>query len=89
MNHLGRGPIGAISVYKADPPSRSLPDFAQVVEIFDAHSSVNPLVQHDHLNNPLDPQYPTVPGAIRACGHRERIYDNLTASRRKGMRVRD
>jgi site-specific DNA recombinase len=38
LDHVGRGKIDVIVVYKVDRLTRSLADFAKLVELFDQHS---------------------------------------------------
>src|SRR5579871_1567881 len=38
LSHVGAGKIDVVVVYKVDRLTRSLPDFAKIVDIFDKHS---------------------------------------------------
>ena len=71
---LPAGRVNTIVVYKIDRLTRSLTDFAKIVEILDARGasfmSVTPAVQHDDLDGTLDPQCPVIFRAVRARGHR-------------------
>jgi site-specific DNA recombinase len=61
--------VDVIVVYKVDRLTRSLADFAKLVELFDQHSVVclrHPAVQYDLLDGEADPQRPAVLCAIRA-----------------------
>jgi DNA invertase Pin-like site-specific DNA recombinase len=65
--------IDIVVVYKVDRLTRSLADFAKLVELFDAHSVLlrlgDPAVQYHHLNGPADPQCAAVLCPVRARGH--------------------
>ena len=68
------GRIEIVVVYKVDRLTRSLADFARLVEIFDVQSvsfvSGDAAVQHDELDGAADPQCAVVLCPIRARGHR-------------------
>ena len=71
---IGEGLIDVVVVYKVDRLTRSLADFAKMVELFDAQRRVvrrgHPAVQHHHLDGPADAQRAAVVRAVRARGHR-------------------
>ena len=64
------GKIDVVVVYKIDRLTRSLADFAKLVEAFDAKLDLvrrrHPAVQHHHLDGPADPQRPSVLCPVRA-----------------------
>jgi site-specific DNA recombinase len=63
------GKIDVIVVYKVDRLTRSLADFAKLVELFDQHNvSFVSVTQHD-LDGPADPQRLAVICPIRARSH--------------------
>jgi DNA invertase Pin-like site-specific DNA recombinase len=73
------GRVDIVVVYKIDRLTRSLADFAKIVEILDARGYVlcfgNPAVRDDDLDGALDPQLPVVLrqfvlGAVRARADR-------------------
>ena len=86
---IAAGRIDMIVVYKIDRLTRSLADFAKIVEVFDAQGRLlrlgHPAVQHDHLDGALDPQRAVVLRAVRARVTGERIRDKIAASKKKGM----
>ena len=63
--------IDVIVVYKVDRLTRSLADFAKLVELFDAHgvSFVHSAVQHHHVHGPADPQRAPVLCPVRTGGY--------------------
>jgi site-specific DNA recombinase len=60
-------------VHKVDRLTRSLANFAKLVELFDAHDvsfvSVTPTVQYDDVHGSIDPQCAPVLCPVRAGGH--------------------
>jgi hypothetical protein len=69
---LTAGRVDIVVVYKIDRLTRSLADFAKIVEILDARGASfgHAAIQHDDLNGALDPQRAVVLCAVRARGHR-------------------
>jgi DNA invertase Pin-like site-specific DNA recombinase len=64
--------IDVIVVYKVDRLTRSLADFAKLVELFDAQacrSSRSPRPSTPHQHGPADPQRAAVVRPVRARGH--------------------
>ena len=68
------GRVDVVVVYKIDRLSRSLMDFAKLVEVFDRQRrhlrQRHPVVQHHHLHGPADAQHPALLRPVRARGHR-------------------
>src|SRR6188472_2438055 len=68
------GRVDTIVVYKIDRLTRSLADFAKIVEILDARGASfcfsHAAVQHDNVDGAFDPQRSAVLCAVRARGHR-------------------
>ena len=68
------GRIDIVVVYKVDRLTRSLADFARLVELFDAQACVirvgDPAIQHDELDGASDAQCAVVLCPVRAGGHR-------------------
>jgi hypothetical protein len=67
------GRVDVVVVYKIDRLSRSLMDFAKLVEVFDRRRHLrerHPVVQHDHVDGPADAQHPALLRPVRARGHR-------------------
>ena len=64
LRDVEHGAIDVIVVYKVDRLSRSLTDFARIVEIFERHSvsfvSRHPSVQHDDVDGPADAEHPAL-----------------------------
>jgi site-specific DNA recombinase len=72
MADLKQGLIDVVVVYKVDRLTRSLADFAKIVEILDGHGLVrvdHPAVQHDQLDGSADPERAAVVRPVRARGH--------------------
>ena len=71
---IAAGRIDVVVVYKVDRLTRSLADFAKIVEVFDANARLvrlgHPGVQHDHQHGPADAQRAAVLRPVRARGHR-------------------
>ena len=74
LTDIGEGLIDVVVVYKVDRLTRSLADFAKMVELFDAHGGVvrrgHSAVQHHHLDGPADAQRAALVRPVRARGHR-------------------
>jgi hypothetical protein len=68
LKDIDAGRIDVIVVYKIDRLTRSLADFAKLVEAFDAKaiSFGHPKVQHHHLDGPVDAERPAVICPVRA-----------------------
>jgi site-specific DNA recombinase len=68
------GRIDIVVVYKVDRLTRSLADFARLVELFDAEAVSIRLgdaaIQHDELDGATDAQCAVVVCSVRAGGHR-------------------
>jgi len=82
------GRVDIVVVYKIDRLTRSLADFAKIVEILDARerpSCRDAAVQHDDLDGALDPQRSVVLRQFEREVIGERIRDKIAASKRKGM----
>ena len=86
---IGAGLIDVVVVYKVDRLTRSLADFAKMVEVFDAQRCLfrrgHSKVQHDDFDGAPDAQCAAVVRPIRARGDGERIRDKIAASKRKGI----
>ena len=71
---IGAGRIDIVVVYKVDRLTRSLADFAKLVELFDAHKvsfvSVTQSFQHHDQHGALDPERPALLRPVRARGYR-------------------
>ena len=70
---IGAGKIDVVVVYKIDRLTRSLFDFAKIVEAFDTNRRFfrldHPAVQHHDLHGAADPQCAALLRPIRAGGH--------------------
>jgi len=87
---IGDGKVDVVVVYKIDRLTRSLFDFAKIVETFDAQKSLvrvgDTSLQHHHVDGPADAQCVAVGSrAIRTRGHGERIRDKFAASKKRGI----
>ena len=83
-----RGPIDVVVVYKVDRLTRSLADFAKIVELFErggCRSSRSPSSSTPHLDGPADPQILLSFAQFEREVTGERIRDKIAASKRKGM----
>ena len=73
LQDIRHGLIDVVVVYKVDRLTRSLADFAKMVEVFDAPRRLvrggHPAVQHHHVDGPSDAQRPAVVRAVRTRGH--------------------
>ena len=71
---IDTGKVDTVIVYKVDRLTRSLSDFAKIVDAFDARGvsfvSVTAVLQHDHIDGPADAQHAALICSIRARGHR-------------------
>jgi site-specific DNA recombinase len=70
---LRAGRIDIVIVYKVDRLTRSLADFARLVEIFDAQGTLfvgDAAVQYNELDGPPDAQCSAVLCPVRAGGYR-------------------
>ena len=70
---IGAGRIDIVVVYKVDRLTRSLADFARLVEIFDGQGVVrvgDPAIQYDELNGAVDAQCAVVVCPVRTRGDR-------------------
>jgi site-specific DNA recombinase len=60
--NIEAGRVDVVVVYKIDRLSRSLMDFAKLVEVFDRNNrhirERDPVVQYDDIHGPPDAQYP-------------------------------
>ena len=67
---IAKGRVDTVVVYKVDRLTRSLTDFAKIVELFDRHGvsfvARHPSVQHHHLDGAPHPQYPSLLRPVRA-----------------------
>jgi DNA invertase Pin-like site-specific DNA recombinase len=84
--------IDVIVVYKVDRLTRSLADFAKLVELFDSHgvSFVSVTQQFNtttSMGRPTDPQRSLVLAQFEREVTSERIRDKIAASKRKGLWV--
>ena len=74
LTDIRAGHVDLIVVYKVDRLTRSLNDFAKIVELLDAQGasfvSVTQSVQHHDVDGPPDPQRAAVVRPVRAGGHR-------------------
>src|SRR5512132_1143615 len=72
LRDVESGVIDVIVVYKVDRLSRSLIDFARIVEVLDTTnvSKHNSTIQHHHLDGPVDAEHPAQLRAVRARGDR-------------------
>ena len=84
------GRVDVVVVYKIDRLSRSLMDFAKLVEVFERHGVTfvcsHPVIQHHHIHGPADAEHPAQSFAQferEVIG--ERIRDKFAASRARGM----
>ena len=84
-----RRQVDVVVVYKVDRLTRSLLDFAKIVEVFDATGRLlrvgHPAVQHDHEHGTADPERPALLCPVRAGGDRRADRDKVAASKKKGM----
>jgi len=81
--------LDVIVVYKVDRLTRSLADFAKLVELFDRARRLvrlgHPAVQHHDLNGPPDTQRTLSFAQFEREVTSERIRDKIAASKRKGL----
>src|ERR1700722_2505489 len=75
LDDIRQGLIDVIVVYKVDRLTRSLADFAKMVEVFDAQGvsfvAVTQQFNTTHLDGPAPPQCAPVIRTVRARGHRK------------------
>src|SRR5947209_18198213 len=91
LNDVRRGKIDIIVVYKVDRLTRSLADFAKLVELFDQHrvsfvsvtQSFNTTTSMGRLTLNVLLSFAQFEREVTA----ERIRDKIAASKRKGMRM--
>ena len=73
LEDVGAGKIDVIVVYKVDRLTRSLADFAKLVELFDTPQGVirvrHPAVQHHHVDGAADAECAAVVCPVRTRGH--------------------
>ena len=72
LDDVCAGKADVIVVYKVDRLTRSLADFAKLVELFDKHGVSfigHPAVQHHHVHGQIDVERAAVVCPIRARGH--------------------
>ena len=76
-------------VYKVDRLTRSLTDFAKLIELFEAAGCQlclgHAAVQHHHLDGPADAQCPASFAQFEREVTGERIRDKIAASKKKGL----
>ena len=69
---INQGLIDVVVVYKVDRLTRSLADFAKMVEVFDAHGVSfrrgHPAVQYDYFDGTFDAKRPALLRPVRARG---------------------
>jgi site-specific DNA recombinase len=74
LAHVKEKRTDVVVVYKVDRLTRSLADFAKIVEIFDAHGvsfvAVNAAVQHHHVDGAIDPERAALVCPVRTRGDR-------------------
>jgi site-specific DNA recombinase len=71
LEDIRAGKIDIIVVYRVDRLTRSLADFAKLVELFDAHAvSFVSVTQQFKLDGPDDPERAAFVCPVRARGHR-------------------
>ena len=73
LTDIRAGRIDIVVVYKVDRLTRSLADFARLVELFDAQGVSfvsDAAIQHDELDGAPDAQRAVVLCPVRARGHR-------------------
>ena len=74
LQDIREGKIDVVVVYKVDRLTRSLADFARMVELFDAHERVvrggDPAIQHHDLDGSADAQRAAVVRSVRARSDR-------------------
>lgn len=85
------GKVDAVVVYKVDRLTRSLPDFAKIVEVFDAHQvSFVSVTQHFNTTTSMGRLTLNVLLSFAQFEREvtgERIRDKIAASKRRGMWV--
>ena len=72
LSDISQGLVDVVVVYKVDRLTRSLTDFAKMVEVFDARGvsfvAGHPAVQHDDLDGTPDAQRAAILRPVRARG---------------------
>jgi hypothetical protein len=91
LGDIEAGLVNCVVVYKVDRLSRSLLDFARLMDRFDQRTvsfvAVNPAVEYHHLAGPIDLEHPAFVCAVRAGDHRgadQRQNDGGTAQGQVG-----
>jgi DNA invertase Pin-like site-specific DNA recombinase len=91
LDHVGRGKIDVIVVYKVDRLTRSLADFAKLVELFDQHSvSFVSVTQSFNTTSSMGRLTLNVLLSFAQFEREvigERVRDKIAASKRKGLWV--
>ena len=91
LNDVRAGKVDVIVVYKVDRLTRSLADFAKLVELFDQHNvsfvSVTQQFNTNHVHGAADVERAALICSVRAGGHLRAIRDKIAASKRKGLWV--
>ena len=86
---IDAGQVDIVVVYKVDRLTRSLADFARIVELFDRHGRLvrlrDPGVQHHHVDGAADAQRAALLAQFEREVTGERIRDKIAASKAKGM----
>ena len=89
LEHIGQGLIEVVVVYKVDRLTRSLADFAKMVELFDAHQvSFVAVTQQFNTTSSMGRLTLNVLLSFAQFEREvtgERIRDKIAASKRKGM----
>ena len=90
LGDIRAGQVDVVVVYKIDRLTRSLFDFAKIVEAFDARGVLlrvdNPAVQHHNLYGAAYPERTALlPPNLSGKFAGERIRDKIAASKKKGM----
>lgn len=70
LTDIRQGLVDVVVVYKVDRLTRSLADFAKIVELLDARGGIvrrsHPAIQYHHFNGASDPQRVAIVCAVRA-----------------------
>ena len=73
LTDIKAGKVQIVVVYKVDRLTRSLCDFAKIVDVLDAHDDLrvgHPAVQHHDVDGPADAEHAAVVRPVRARAHR-------------------